>query len=384
MMKKLNEKDDVNTILDDIASIVKDVKFFNMGKELKKAGYKYDFQSSMMPMYTIHAGGHTFGLLSKSYVKDADREVGPDSKFALGILESTTFINEGQFSWYTQDTNRQIGSERGNTIDVFMFDNKGNSWYENRYDGYGEFGGMDYYELLARMNGYSEEDLENYKGTFKEMRSIGIDLAFGKLKTKDKGGKVLYPALVSNSKFNWRRHDFTQEPESDPNQGWMESVEVPSFESVHVPTYSEFLNEKNELNERKLMSRTVGIAPEKGYFKLEDRTKAALIEIIDDVFKDDFLREEGWEYGRFFNSGYTGVTFKLFNDPKEYHLIINMGTMGLEDQSVGYAYIQYKADKLAETPKNLRSGRKYGDYKIGQKTMDAAKEMLRKFVESRI
>jgi len=157
---------------------------------------------------------------------------------------NTTFINEGQFSWYTQDTNRQIGSERGNTIDVFMFDNKGNSWFENRYDGYGEFGGMDYYELLARMNSYSEEDLENYKGTFKEMRSIGIDLAFGKLKTKDKGGKVLYPALVSNSKFNWRRHDFTQEPESDPNQGWMESVEVPSFESVHVPNFKTFLNEK--------------------------------------------------------------------------------------------------------------------------------------------
>ena len=74
-------------------------------------------------------------------------------------------LNEGQFSWMTQDTGQQIGSERENTIDVWMYDNKGNSWYENRYEGYGEFGGMDYYELLARMNGYSEEDLENYKGS---------------------------------------------------------------------------------------------------------------------------------------------------------------------------------------------------------------------------
>lgn len=134
-------------------------------------------------------------------------------------------VNEGQFSWFTQDTGRQIGSERSNTIDVWMFDNQGNSWYEKEYAGYGEFGGMDYYELLAKMNGYSEEDLEGYKGTFKEMRQLGIDLAFGKLKTKAKGNKVLFPALVASPKFNWKRHDFTQEAESDPNQSWSESIQ---------------------------------------------------------------------------------------------------------------------------------------------------------------
>ena len=78
---------------------------------------------------------------------------------------------------------------------------------------------MDYYELLATMNGYSEEDLiKKYKG--KDMRDIGIDLAFKKLKTKAKGNKVLFPALVENPKFNWKRHDFTQEAESDENQSW--------------------------------------------------------------------------------------------------------------------------------------------------------------------
>ena len=134
-------------------------------------------------------------------------------------------LNEGQFSWMTYDTDQQIGSERENTIDVWMYDDKGNSWYEDKYAGYGEFGGMDYYELLARMNGYSEEDLED-KAVLKamkygkEMRDIGISLAFKKLKTRDKGKKVLFPALVSDGRYNWKRHDFTQEAESDPNQSW--------------------------------------------------------------------------------------------------------------------------------------------------------------------
>lgn len=139
-------------------------------------------------------------------------------------------LNEGQFSWMTQDTDQQIGSERENTIEVWMYDNQGNSWYEKRYEGYGEFGGMDYYELLARMNGYSEEDLENYKGSFKEMRQLGIDLAFKKLKTKDKGKKVLFPALVADGRYNWKRHDFTQEAESDPNQSWYQEPEYDDYE----------------------------------------------------------------------------------------------------------------------------------------------------------
>ena len=109
-----------------------------------------------------------------------------------------------------------------------MYDNEGNSWYEKKYEGYGEFGGMDYYELLARMNGYSEEDLEDKKvlkamSYGKEMRDIGISLAFDKLPTKDKKRKVLFPALSSSPKYNWKRHDFTQEAESDPNQSWYDS-----------------------------------------------------------------------------------------------------------------------------------------------------------------
>jgi len=138
-------------------------------------------------------------------------------------------LNEGQFSWMTYDTDVQIGSDPQNTIDVYMYDNEGNQWYEKEYAGYGEFGNLDYYELLAKMNGFTAEDLiKKYKG--KEMRDIGIDLAFKKLKTKDKGRKVLFPALVEDPKFNWKRHDFTQEAESDPNQSWYQEPEYDDYD----------------------------------------------------------------------------------------------------------------------------------------------------------
>jgi len=123
-----------------------------------------------------------------------------------------SLVTEGQFSWMTQDTGNQIGSEKQNTIAVTMFDDKGNKWEEKSYDGYGEFGGKDYYELLAQMNG-----IENPN------RQDGIDIAFDKKKVK---GKVLFPALVEDPKhFNFKKHDFTQEAEHDPNQSWYQEEE---------------------------------------------------------------------------------------------------------------------------------------------------------------
>ena len=142
-------------------------------------------------------------------------------------------LNEGQFSWMTHDTNDQIGSERQNTIDVYMYDNEGNKWKETKYDGYGRFGGMDYYDLVATMNGYDAD------------RQKGIDLAFGKLKTKDKKRKTLFPALVTDPRYNWKRHDFTQEADSDPNQSWYQEEEEYDdyYESVVIEGSKEI--EKN-------------------------------------------------------------------------------------------------------------------------------------------
>jgi len=145
-----------------------------------------------------------------------------DYRKALKKNKSTFFssLTEGQFSWMTQDTEQQIGSEPQNTIPVYMFDNKGKSYYEKEYSGYGEFGGKDYYELVAEMNGYTKDDAYELGGTFKDLRGIGIKLAFGDLEPKN-GGPVLFPALVADpSMFNYKTHDFTQEAENDPNQSW--------------------------------------------------------------------------------------------------------------------------------------------------------------------
>ena len=73
----------------------------------------------------------------------------------------------GYFSFKTQDTNRSICNRdsRRDTFRVFMYDDKGNRHYERNYAGYGVFGGVDYYELLAEMNG-------------KKTREQGIKIAY--------------------------------------------------------------------------------------------------------------------------------------------------------------------------------------------------------------
>lgn len=62
----------------------------------------------------------------------------------------------GFFSFITQDTKLSIPNIHSNQVStrpVYMVDNKGNSWKEEHYDGYGVFGGKDFYQLLAEMNG---------------------------------------------------------------------------------------------------------------------------------------------------------------------------------------------------------------------------------------
>ena len=150
-----------------------------------------------------------------------------DLKKAILENKATFFssLTEGQFSWMTQDTGQQIGSQDENMIPVYMFDDKGKYYYENNYDGYGEFGGKDYYDLVAEMNGYTADDAEKFGGTFGELRGIGIKLAFGELEPKN-GGPVLFPALVTKpDKFNYKSHNFAVEAETDPNQSWYEPEE---------------------------------------------------------------------------------------------------------------------------------------------------------------
>lgn len=113
----------------------------------------------------------------------------------------------GQFSFITQDTNEAIReSYRCDNVALttaYMHDNKGNVWEEKRYQGYGEFGGKDYYQLLAEMNNLPVD------GDVDHDRSLGIKLSFS-------GKKHITPNLTRHEEWTWR----DSKPKNDPNQGW--------------------------------------------------------------------------------------------------------------------------------------------------------------------
>jgi hypothetical protein len=79
-----------------------------------------------------------------------------------------------------------------------MHDDKGNRWREDEYEGYGEFGGKDYYELLSEMNGGPAD------------REHGIDIAFSGRED------IKYPNLVES--YHWKWVD--KKPKDCPRQGF--------------------------------------------------------------------------------------------------------------------------------------------------------------------
>ena len=91
----------------------------------------------------------------------------------------------GFFSWHTQDTQRSIANHFSSlpVFPVTMSDNKGNKWTETNYEGYGKFGGKDFYELLAEMNNLTT-------------RSEGISLAFS-------GQPYCSPNLNESPNIEW-------------------------------------------------------------------------------------------------------------------------------------------------------------------------------------
>ena len=99
----------------------------------------------------------------------------------------------GFFSWNTQDTHESIANSASSrpTFTVYMFDDKGNKWREDNYAGYGEFGGKDYYELLAEMNGLDSD------------RQFGIDLAF-KDSPCGENPECKFPNLAEDPNWVWR------------------------------------------------------------------------------------------------------------------------------------------------------------------------------------
>ena len=129
----------------------------------------------------------------------------------------------GFFSWRTMDTDKSISnnySSRG-AFKVDMLDDKGNVWTEPNYEGYGVFGGKDFYELLAEMNGVTS-DLEGEAYT-DYMRGEGISIAFKDNGSGDHTFAVKYPNLVEKAK-GWTYNYYG--PDSCSDQGYFYSDET--------------------------------------------------------------------------------------------------------------------------------------------------------------
>lgn len=108
----------------------------------------------------------------------------------------------GFHSFITNDTNRSVSnlhSVRGAFV-VYLKDNQGNVWYEDLYDGYGKFGGKDFYELLAEMNGLGSD------------RSKGIDMVYD----PERRGQIIWPNIDEEESIEWRN----EEPKQCEYQGF--------------------------------------------------------------------------------------------------------------------------------------------------------------------
>ena len=149
----------------------------------------------------------------------------------------------GFFSWKTQDEGKSISNEfsRFGAYKVYMIDNKGNVWIEENYEGYGTFGGKDFFELLAEMNGLESD------------RSLGIKLVYRGNPSGDHTEGVLYPNLFRWQKGNGTTEDWIKAyeasgPESCPNQGFF----YPECERCGEPSWDSW--------------RDYGACPECGYY----------------------------------------------------------------------------------------------------------------------
>lgn len=141
--------------------------------------------------------------------------------------------NMGQFSWFTQDTNVRI--QNGKQFKVCMTDNKGRKFWEECYEGYGVFGGKDYFELMAEMNGYEvvvieEDDKLEFAVYFNGTQDGNLyddpDKAFEYL--RDKGLKMAFDGNPYGMSEKWKHPSITEngwycdgQPAAvDPDQGF--------------------------------------------------------------------------------------------------------------------------------------------------------------------
>lgn len=122
----------------------------------------------------------------------------------------------GCFSWFTQDkshTRIVIGSVKKPIYMIGEIDGRRITYTESAYyEGYGVFGGKDYYEFMAEMNG---KTIADFDGDRDKLRQAGIDMAFDG-STMGDSTKWKHPTLTL---VEGDYHD-GDAPESDPDQGF--------------------------------------------------------------------------------------------------------------------------------------------------------------------
>ena len=124
----------------------------------------------------------------------------------------------GVFSWHTNDTDRSIPNRYSprDTFTVHMIDDKGHCYTESNYEGYGVFGGKDYYELLGEMNYPEAKGLDTDPD---KLRTMAIDLEFQYADDDN----VKWPNLVEDPDREWQN----EQPKRCQYQGhFYDGIEV--------------------------------------------------------------------------------------------------------------------------------------------------------------
>jgi hypothetical protein len=117
----------------------------------------------------------------------------------------------GFFSWNTCDTGESIANNCSTrpTFTVHMITPDGRVFTENDYEGYGVFGGKDFLELLAELNGLPSD------------RDAGIDLTFKNNPSGDNTPGVIYPKFVEDLEEDVvAQYNSLPNPESCEAQGF--------------------------------------------------------------------------------------------------------------------------------------------------------------------
>ena len=152
----------------------------------------------------------------------------------------------GQFSWIYSDTNKQLVDNK--EADAYLLvpkpfqDKYGKAIHETCYDGYGNFGYYDVYDLVLEWNkemipeiirriqngtwqGYaSENDIINLQAYYEgkeidcEPRELGIVMAC----YDEDNASLEYPIKITTQEMEYEN---ALPSEGDPNQGWETSDE---------------------------------------------------------------------------------------------------------------------------------------------------------------